>query len=76
MEFRTRIKIQTENDTVFAARAVHVGFVVDKMVLGQVSLRALRFYPVSTIPAMLHIHSCVICGLENRPVIARSSIET
>jgi hypothetical protein len=33
----------------FALRSVHVGFLVDKVVLGQVFLRVLRFSPVSTI---------------------------
>jgi hypothetical protein len=29
------------------ARSIHVGFVVDKMALGYVFLRGLRFFPVS-----------------------------
>jgi hypothetical protein len=33
---------------------VHVGFVVDKVALGQVFPRVLRFYPVSFIPPVLH----------------------
>jgi hypothetical protein len=33
-----------------------VGFVVDKVVLGQVFLRVLRFYPANIIPPLLHIH--------------------
>jgi hypothetical protein len=44
----------------FAPKAVHVGFVVDKAALGHVFLRALRVFPVSIIPPLLHIHSCVI----------------
>jgi hypothetical protein len=32
----------------------HVGFVVDKVALGQVSPRVLRFFPVSFIPPVLH----------------------
>jgi hypothetical protein len=35
---------------VFAPRSVHVGFVVDKVALGQVFLRVLRFSPVSIVP--------------------------
>jgi hypothetical protein len=31
-----------------------VGFVVDKVALGQVFLRILRFFPVSFIPPVLH----------------------
>jgi hypothetical protein len=33
-----------------------VGFVVDKVALGQVYLRVLRFYPANIIPPLLHIH--------------------
>jgi hypothetical protein len=33
---------------------VHVRFVVDKVALGQVFLRVLRFSPVNFIPPMLH----------------------
>jgi hypothetical protein len=36
--------------------SIHVGFVVDKVALGQVSLRVLLFSPVSIIPPLLHIH--------------------
>jgi hypothetical protein len=35
-------------------RSVHVGFVVDKVALGQVFLRVLRFSPVNFIPPVLH----------------------
>jgi hypothetical protein len=34
------------------ARAVHVGFVVDILALGQVFLRVVRFSPVSIIPPL------------------------
>jgi hypothetical protein len=47
------------------AWSIHVGFVVDKMALGQVFLRVLRFSPVNIIPPSLSkpISSgeCVIC---------------
>jgi hypothetical protein len=33
---------------------VHVGFVVDKVVVGQIFLRVLRFSPVNFIPPVLH----------------------
>jgi branched-subunit amino acid transport protein len=33
-----------------------VGFVVDKVALGQVFLQVLRFAPASIIPPLLHIH--------------------
>jgi hypothetical protein len=35
-------------------RSVHVGSVVEKMAMGQVFLRILRYYPVCIILAMLH----------------------
>jgi len=38
------------------SRSVPVGFLMDKMALGQVSLRVLWLYSVSVIPSMLHIH--------------------
>jgi hypothetical protein len=37
-----------------AEARVHVGFVVDKVALGQVFLRVLRFSPVNFIPPVLH----------------------
>jgi len=39
----------------FAPGSVHVGFVVDKVALGQVFLRVLRFSPVSIIPPWFSI---------------------
>ena len=50
---------QTVSHGYFAAEAqvdprqVHVGSVVDKVALGNVSLRELRFSPVSIIPSIL-----------------------
>jgi hypothetical protein len=38
----------------FDPGSVHVGFVVDKVALGQAFLRVLRFSPVSLIPPVLH----------------------
>ena len=38
----------------FNPKSVHVGFVVDKMALGQVSPLILRFSPSSFIPSVLH----------------------
>jgi hypothetical protein len=35
-------------------RSVHVGFVVNKVALGQVFPRVLRFSPVNLIPPVLH----------------------
>jgi hypothetical protein len=60
----------------FALRAVHVLFVVSKMALGHVFLRVLLFSPISIIPPLLHIHSCVIWVMDSGHVSRRSSIET
>ena len=38
---------------------VCVGFIVDKVILGQVFLRVLWFYPVSIIPQKLPIHPLI-----------------
>jgi hypothetical protein len=38
----------------FDPGSVHVGFVVDKVALGQVSPRILLFSPVNFIPPVLH----------------------
>ena len=38
----------------FDSGSVHVGFVVDKVSLGQVFPRVLRFFPVNSIPTVLH----------------------
>jgi hypothetical protein len=40
----------------FAPRSVHVGFVVDKVAVGQVSLRVLRLSYVNIIPPWLYVH--------------------
>jgi hypothetical protein len=40
----------------FAPGSIHVGFVVDRVAMGQVFLRVLRFSPVNNIPPLLHIH--------------------
>jgi hypothetical protein len=60
----------------FTPRAVHVGFVVDKVAPGQVFLRVVRFSPVNTIPPLLYIHSCIIWGMNNGPFSGLSSTET
>jgi hypothetical protein len=52
-----------------------VGFVVDKVAMGQVFLRVLRFFSVSFIPPMLHYKEkgkrkkliIFITGLHNNP---------
>ena len=38
----------------FDPGSVHVEFMVDKVALGQVFLRVLRFSPISVIPPVLH----------------------
>jgi hypothetical protein len=60
----------------FSPRVVCMGFVGDKTVLGQIFLRVLRFSPVNIIPPLLHIHSCIILGLDNGSVRGRSSFQT
>jgi hypothetical protein len=49
----------------FKIRSVHVGFVVDKVALGHIYLRALlRFLPPCIIPALLSTNPtiCNLCG--------------
>ena len=41
----------------FSPRPVHVGFMVEKLTLGQVNLPVLQFHPVSVIPLELHAYS-------------------
>jgi hypothetical protein len=38
------------------SRVIHVGFMVNKVTLGHVFLRVLRFSPASIIPPLLHIN--------------------
>jgi hypothetical protein len=38
----------------FDPRSVHVGFVVDKVALGQVPTRVVRFFPINFIVPVLH----------------------
>jgi hypothetical protein len=45
-----------------------VGFVVDEVAMGQVSVRILWFSAVSFIQLMLHIHSCIIRNADSGPV--------
>jgi hypothetical protein len=49
----------------FAPGSIHVGFAVDKVALGHVSLRVLRFSPVSIIPpslsTLISSGECIIC---------------
>jgi hypothetical protein len=57
----------------FDPGSVHVGFVVDKVPLGQVFPRVLRFSPVNFIPPVLHYKEkqkklfIFITGLHNKP---------
>jgi hypothetical protein len=41
----------------FDARSVHVGFVVDMVLVGKVFLEVRWFFPVRIIPSVLHIYS-------------------
>jgi len=38
---------------------VRMGFVVDKVALGQIFLRLLLFFPVIIIPSLLHVRSFI-----------------
>jgi hypothetical protein len=51
----------------FSSRAVHMGFVVDSGT-GTVSSPNLSVFPDSIIPPPLHIHSCIIWGMDNGSV--------
>jgi hypothetical protein len=55
----------TAEARVRALGSIHVGFVVDKVALGQVFLRVLRFSPVDIIPPslsrLISSGECVIC---------------
>jgi hypothetical protein len=51
--------------------SVSVGFVMDKVALGQVFLRGLQFSPVTVIPLAVNNH--IIWGMNNRPIGACSS---
>jgi hypothetical protein len=53
----------------FGLGSVHVGFVVDKVALGQVFLRILWFSPVNIIPPGLHTHISS-GGRTIRPLVA------
>jgi hypothetical protein len=60
----------------FDLGSVHMGFVVDKVALGQVFLRVLRFSPVSIIPLVLHYNGkaekiiifIIFTGLYKKPL--------
>jgi hypothetical protein len=60
----------------FAAGSIHVGFVVDKVKLGQVYLRVLRLYPVNIIPPWLSILSNISSGGMNNMPVGGCSSET
>jgi hypothetical protein len=54
------------------APSVRVGFVMGKVVLGQVLLRLIRVSPVNIMPPWLSIF-IYLWGMNNRPVGSRSS---
>ena len=47
----------------FNVRPFHVGFVVDKVALGQAYLQVRQFLPVSNISVVRHAHSLVCTNL-------------
>jgi hypothetical protein len=46
-------------------RAANVGFAVDKVALGWALLRVFWISPVNITAPLLHIHSCIIWGLDS-----------
>jgi hypothetical protein len=64
----------------FDPGSVHVGFVVDKVALGQAFPRVLRFYPVNFIPPVLHYTEkrekiiVFISGLHNNTQVCGASV--
>ena len=67
----------------FDPGSVHVGFVVDKVALGQVLPLVLRFFPVSFIPPVLHYLEkrkkkliVFVTGLHNKPLGCGASVES
>jgi hypothetical protein len=75
-QFRRLVTGSSPQRTVFAARAVRAGFVMDEVALGQDFLRGPRFSFVTVIPPLLHMHSCIVWGVGNWPVKGRSSTKT
>jgi hypothetical protein len=59
---KPNLPITDENVAAFTAGSVYVGFVVDKVALGQVLPPVLRFSPVSIIPLVLHTHTASTFG--------------
>jgi hypothetical protein len=47
----------------FVPRTVHGRFVIEKVVVGKISLQVHRFSPVSIFLLLLHIHSRLVSGL-------------
>jgi hypothetical protein len=52
----------------FAPRSVHMGFMVNNLALGQVFFQVLWISPVNIIPPWLHIHLCIIWGIDSGAV--------
>jgi hypothetical protein len=63
--------------TGFAPGSIHVGFVVDKVALGQGFLPVLRLFLASTIPPLLHIHLSPpheVCDISTKKQIITTSV--
>jgi hypothetical protein len=59
----------------FSPRLLHNGFVVNKVALGQDFLHVPQYYPLRTIPSLLHAHSLsdYVCELgENQCTESRA----
>jgi hypothetical protein len=50
--------------------------ILDKVALRQDFIQDLQFHPASIIAPLLHIHSCVICGMDNGTVTGESHLIT
>ena len=53
----------TRNHVEGPQKEIHMGFLVDEVVLGQVFLRVLRFPPVIVILATLNAHSSITIAI-------------
>jgi hypothetical protein len=54
----------------FMPLSVCVEFMVDKVALGQGFLQVIWYFPLSSIPLLLHIHSHLICRWTVGPLVA------
>jgi hypothetical protein len=70
----THTAIPWLNRLVTRVRWVRVGFVAEKVALGQFFLPVLRFSPVSTIPPVLQVHSSITNAIQSQKLMASVQI--